>query len=105
MDLKFLKPKKKINFTNKEFVYNPVFHWNIILYTSIILILASLAFGAFLFYKENNAINSLDDQELLSKEAILSKEKIQRTLDVFTVREKKSIDILNSVPVLTDQSL
>ncbi|MCX6753180.1 MAG: hypothetical protein NTW62_02450 [Candidatus Nomurabacteria bacterium] len=108
MDLKSLKLKlkSKTKFSSKkEFTLNSRLHWDIILYISGLLVVAALVFGFYFFMQANNDLDSLDSETIASKIETLNKNKIQKVLDMFSGREQKSIEILNSATTTPDPSI
>ena len=102
MKLQFLKKKKKIK--KENFKIDAGFYWNIILLLAFILIICAFVFGFFVFQKINKGEEIVTD---ISSENvnIVKKQRIDKVLEYFTDREKRSIDILNSPSPVVDPSL
>ena len=101
MEIKFLKRKKK--FKKGGLGIKPDLYWRYILYVTFALILLSCVFGLYLFMKINN--ESASPVINISGENSIKKERIDKVLEYFSEREKKSIEILNSPSPIVDPSL
>lgn len=101
MNLDFLKKKKK--FKKGGIGVKPDLYWKYILFMTFFLILVSCAFGLYLFLKINSesAIFVTDTQG----QDTIKKERINKVLEYFSEREKKSTEILNSPSPIIDPSL
>lgn len=97
-------------FKNKEhpekesFPKNPDFYWELMLFAAFIIIISSFIFGFYLFYKINR--DPLFKNENAGGNNIgIEKERIDKALEYFSDREKKSVEIINSPSPLIDPSL
>ena len=102
MKIEILKIKK--SFKKGGFHTNPNISWEFILCMALIVVLASFIFGFYLFKQINEEfvvpITNTDGQIEMVK-----KERIEKVLDYFSEREKKSTEILNSPAPIVDPSL
>ena len=102
MQISFFKNKN--NFKKGNLKIRPDFYWHIILSFGILLILLSAVFGFYLFEQtereSNLSINS--SNELIPT---VKKERIDKVLEFFTLREQKSKEIINSPSSVVDPSL
>lgn len=101
MNLNFLKKKKK--FKKGGTGIKPDLYWKYILFMTFFLILISCIFGLYLFLKMNSESTvSVTD---VSGQDTIKKERINKVLEYFSEREKKSTEILNSPSPIIDPSL
>ena len=101
MRLKFFKREKKLK--KGGFHTNPDISWEIVLYLAFALIVASFVFGFFLL-KEIGKEPGASELSGRGQAKIIEKERIDRALDYFAEREKKSVEILNSPSPIVDPS-
>lgn len=102
MDLKIFKIKKK--FKKSEHQPDPDFFWRMILSVTFVLVLASFAFGGYLFFKINN--EDVDSELQYDGQAKkIGKERLDKVLQYFTERKNKSESIINSPAPVIDPSL
>lgn len=102
MDLKIFKIKK--SFKKGGLGLRPNTGWKIILYVAFVIILGSFVFGFNLFMQTNKEfVASVANTGEQIK--IVKKERIQKVLEYFSLREKKSVEILNSPLPIVDPSL
>ena len=102
MQIKFFKLKKEKNFKKKSSEIRPYFYWSLIFYMGLGLTLLAFAFGFYFFRqinKEYVSANSTKGQETVKRE------RIQKVLEYFSLREEKSQKILNSPAPVIDPSL
>jgi hypothetical protein len=101
MQIKFLQ--KKTNFKKTNFYFNSNFYWGLIVCMVFIISLFSALFGYYLFMQVNKEptvlIQGLDPSQTVKKE------RLQKASEYFSVREKKSAEILNSSAPVVDPSL
>jgi hypothetical protein len=102
MKIKIFKNKKK--FKKGGFHANPNIGWEIILYITLCLAAFALVSGAYLFMRTNReplapVVGSG------SHIKIVKKDRIGKVLQYFSLREKKSAEILKSPPPFIDPSL
>ena len=101
MQIQIFKKQKQIE--KKNFKINVNFYWKLILLTFFILTISSFIFGFYLFKKINKDFVYFYDN-LSDKIEVVKKERIEKGLEYFSNREKKSIDILNSPSPIIDPS-
>jgi hypothetical protein len=101
MNLKFLKKKKK--FKKGGLGIKPDLYWQYILFVTFILIFLASIFGLYIFWEVNNK-STLPVSNIGEQEAI-KKERIDKILEYFQEREKKSLEIINSPSPIVDPSL
>ena len=103
--MKFQFPKKKKDFFKKdESQIKSEFFWKIILYLTFAIILVSFVFGFNLFSQINKepVISSTGISLQLNT---ARKDRIEKVLNIFSEREKKSSAILSSPSAIVDPSL
>lgn len=100
MEINFLKKNKKL--IRKDLEIKPDLYWKYILYITFVLIFFSFVFGFYLFIKISKepvlSVNNTSGQETIKKE------RINKVLEYFSDREKKSTEILNSPSPIVDPS-
>lgn len=101
MKINFFKTKK--NFKKKDFKLNPNFYWKIIVCMVFLLTLSSFVFGYYIFRQIREESDYLNDN--LNKKQLIDKEKLDQVLENFSLREQKSIEIINSPTPVVDPSL
>ena len=101
MKIKFFKREKK--FKKGGFHANPDISWEIVLYLAFALVVASFVFG-FLLLKEINKEAGEGEVNARGQAKIIEKERIDKALDYFAEREKKSAEISNSPSPIVDPS-
>jgi len=101
MEIKFFKKENK--FKRDKQSLNTRKHWNIIIRVLAVLILGSFVFGYYIFTQEGQDF-SVDTASVASTHHKINKDKLQKILDLFSEREKKSLDILNNTTVIVDPS-
>ncbi|MEK7564515.1 MAG: hypothetical protein AAB510_03045 [Patescibacteria group bacterium] len=101
MNIKFLKIKKV--FKKHSSNIKPEFYWQIMVYIVFILSIFSFLFGYQLFKEVSKEadiqINSQNKQE------IVKKARLEKVLDYFEAREKRSDEIVASPSPIIDPSL
>ncbi len=95
--------KIKNNFKKKNPELSPSFYWKLIVGVAFVLILVSFTFGYYVF-------NEMQKEADLSagnftKRPPVRKERLERVIEYFSGREKKSIQILNSPTPVVDPSI
>ncbi len=101
MQIKFFKIKK--SFKKHDLAFSSDFYWQLIVFIAVILILTSFAFGYYLFVQvDKETVISVDDT---SGQPVIKKERLDKVLKYFSLREKKSNEILNSPSPVVDPSL
>jgi uncharacterized protein YabE (DUF348 family) len=101
MQINFLKPKK--NFKKKNLELGPNFYWKIIILVTFLLTLSSFIFGYFTFEQVK------EDESLyfdgVQKKQSIEKQRVAKALEYFSLKEQKSLKILNSPSPVVDPSI
>ncbi|MFA6586001.1 MAG: hypothetical protein WCS86_02460 [Candidatus Paceibacterota bacterium] len=100
-NLKFLKKKKK--FRKGGSGIKPDLYWRYILCMTFALVLIFCIFGFYFFMEINKESVSLFPG--VSGKETIKKERIDKVLEYFKEREKKSVEIINSPALIIDPSL
>jgi hypothetical protein len=102
MKIEIFKNKKK--FKKGGFHTNPNIGWEIILVVAAVLTIASISLGVYLFLDTNKKFTTyeLDGSSAIK---IVKKDRIEKVLEYFAVREQRSRDILNSPSPIIDPSI
>ncbi len=96
--------KKENSFKKKDLIFHPNFYWKIILLCVFVMIILSFLFGYRLFVQTNQEpIFSVTNDN--GQFSMINKNRIEKVLNYFSEREKKSIEILNSPTPVVDPSL
>ncbi|MFH1200948.1 MAG: hypothetical protein V1484_01300 [bacterium] len=96
--------KKENSFKKKDFTFHSNLYWRIILISTVIIILLSFLFGYRLFMKINQEpILPFTNED--GRLPIINKDRIEKVLNYFSEREKKSNQILNFPSPVVDPSL
>jgi hypothetical protein len=101
MQIKF--PKFKRSFKKGGIHNSPDIYWDIIQLVSLLIILASMVYGFFLFRTINDAFNQTNNN-VSDKNTAVNKDRIESALKVFEIKEKTSLDIINSPSPIIDPS-
>lgn len=101
MDIKFLKPKKV--FKKGGIHINPNIYWGVCVCVGLVIVIASIIFGFYLFKATNKELIVATSNENTQVQ-IINKEKIDKVLEYFAEREKKSSQILTSPATVVDPS-
>lgn len=101
MQIKFFKTKK--NFKKKNLELNPYLYWKLIVLSAIILTTGAFVFGYYTFIQTQE--DSTDSIKNSINKKPIEKERIEKVLDYFSLREKKSVQIINSPSPVVDPSL
>ncbi|MDE2399537.1 MAG: hypothetical protein KGL67_00785 [Patescibacteria group bacterium] len=101
MKINFLKPKK--NFKKKNLELNSNFYWKIIMFSVFILTAVSFVFGYYMFVQVKDEASSSAGN--VNQKQPIEKQRLEKVLDIFSAREKKSNEILNSPAPVVDPSL
>ncbi len=104
MKIKLFKKTNKFSHSSWTKLH-PGLHWRIALYGFFTLVVASFAFGFYLFIKEDKAINSLSFDDTKAAVDTVSRDRIQKVLNLFSEREKKSAEIISNPPTFSDPSI
>lgn len=102
MEIKIFKIKK--SFKKGGLHTNPDVYWNVLQIMALIIILGSFVFGFYLFQKMNKEF-ILSTENTDSQVKTVNKEGIDKVLEYFSEREKKSTSIINSPAPIIDPSL
>ncbi|MFA5792070.1 MAG: hypothetical protein WC884_03480 [Candidatus Paceibacterota bacterium] len=102
MKIEIFKIKKK--FKKGGFHINPNIGWKFILFLVFFMIIISIIFGFYLFYKTNEEF-VIPSTGIKVQDKIVKKERLEKVLEYFFEREKKSAVILNSPSSIVDPSL
>lgn len=95
--------KTKKNFKKKHLELNPGFYWKLIIGVTFVLIFFSFLFGYYVFSEvKKDSISPLSN---VIKKQPIEKERLDKVLEYFSAREKKSAQILNSPSPVVDPSL
>jgi hypothetical protein len=102
MQIKFFKKEK--SFKKKNFKLNSGFYWKIFIVGTFVMILFVFYFGYNLFMQINQepAVPVLSGT---SQAGMVNTSRIQKILDIFSVREKTSEQIINTPSLVVDPSL
>ena len=102
MNIKFFKFEK--SFKKKDYQVNFDIYWKVILSVVFIIIIISFIYGSFIFMEMNKDYISpnINTNEQIEKNR---KIRIDKVLEYFSEREKKSEIILNSPSLVVDPSL
>ena len=95
--------KKENNFKKKDFELNPNLYWKIVLFLALAAIFFSFSFGYYLFMKINNEDSSLSAGDI-KQAPLLTRASLEKALNYFSEREKKSAEIINSPSPIVDPS-
>lgn len=96
--------KKENSFKRKNFQFNPNFYWKIVVGFALLMIIFSFFFGSNLF-------NQINQEPILAatnnsgQVPMVDQNRIEKVLNYFSEREKKSTEILNSPAPVVDPSL
>lgn len=99
MHIKFFKKEK--SFKKKSF--SPILYWKIVVCAFFVLSVFSISFGFFLF-KQVNKKPIFSGENNTSRAKMVKPERINKVLQYFSEREKKSKQIINSPSPISDPS-
>lgn len=102
MKIKFLQKEK--NLKKKEFSFNMFFYWKIVIFLFLIVLFFSAFFGVYLFWQVNKEVLPSENTED-KKDNLVKEERLEKILNIFSEREKKANEILNSGVNISDPSL
>ena len=104
MKIKFFTKEKKFTKEKENLWLNINLYWNFAVCFVLIIILVSSFFGYFLFLKTNKeSVGKAGDTS--AQIQTIKKERIDKVLKYFYIREQKSSQILNSPSSVIDPSL
>lgn len=101
MEIKLFKTKK--NFKKKSTEPDPGFYWKLIISLVFVLIVASFVFGYYMFIQVKEDLSALPEN--FGKKQLIDKKRIDKVFEYFSLREKKSTEIINSFPPTVDPSI
>ncbi len=101
MEIKLFKKENK--FEKKDSKIKPDFYWKYILYATFALVILFCFFGFYLFIKINKI--SVSSVSNVDQQGTIKKDRINRALEYFGERERKSLEIINSPSPIADPSL
>ncbi|MEK7113699.1 MAG: hypothetical protein AAB873_02630 [Patescibacteria group bacterium] len=101
MEIKFFK-KEKV-FKKGGIKLKPDIYWGIALLLTVLVVLFSLVFGLLLFFQVNKEVTLTVEES--NKSEMVNKERLDKVLNYFVEREKRSTEILNSTSPIVDPSL
>jgi hypothetical protein len=96
--------KKENNFKKKEFAFKPNLYWKFTLLGTLIIMILSFFFGYYLFEQINREFvlpTATDNGQIPT----INTDRIEKVLNIFSEREIKSNQILNSPAPVVDPSL
>lgn len=96
--------KKEKNFKKSRSRLSPNIFWKISIFVVFIVVILSSFFGYYLFMKTTEEF-VLEEVGVSGPADTIKKERIQKSLDYFSLREKKSNEILNFPAPVSDPSL
>jgi hypothetical protein len=96
--------KKEKHFKKKEFVFNTSLYWEIAVFVSFLFVLSFCFFGYSLFVQTNETF-FLPDAGATVKIPMVKMDGLEKALNYFSEREKKSYEILNSPSTVVDPSI
>ena len=101
MKIDFFKTKK--SFHKKSSLPDPNIYWRLTILLFTILMIASSLFGYYTFMQiRQEAEYSIEN---IKRRAPVEHERIEKVLEYFFLREKKSFEIINTPSVVVDPSL
>jgi cell division protein FtsW (lipid II flippase) len=96
--------KKEKSFKKKDFTFHSNFYWRIILLCTTIIIILSFIFSYNLYIQiSEEPVLPIENND--GQFPLVNKDRIDKVLNYFSEREKKSIEILNSPASVVDPSL
>ena len=96
--------KKENNFKKKEFAFKPNFYWKFTLLGTLLMVILVSFFGYYLFEQINKefVLPTISDN---GQVPTINTDRIEKVLNIFSERETKSNQILNSPAPVVDPSL
>ncbi|MDO8659127.1 MAG: hypothetical protein Q7K54_00840 [Candidatus Parcubacteria bacterium] len=102
MKINFWKKEKSLQ--KKSFIYYIKLYWDIAVLVVLISSVASFSFGYYLFNQINKEmVVSMND--VAWQDNLVTKDRISKTLEYFSLREQKSSQIIYSASPVVDPSL
>jgi lipid-A-disaccharide synthase-like uncharacterized protein len=102
MNIEFFK--KRNNFKKKNFSLNPNLYWKLAVFGGLLMALLAFFFGYYLLNQINTEPVSLNTNNE-GQAGMVDKVRLEKALNIFSEREKKSTDILNAPSPVVDPSL
>ena len=102
MDLKIFKKKNSLQ--KDDLFIDPNLYWRILLFLVFLCIVGVFFFGWYLFKKINKE-NDLVISDKSNQTEVISKDRIKKVLEYFSLKEKNSVEIINSSVSIIDPSL
>lgn len=96
--------KKENSFKKKDFTFNQIFYWKLAVTLIFFSIIFSFFFG-YCFFRRINQETVLPLTNAGQQLPIVNKNRIEKVLNYFSEREKKSNEILNFPSPVVDPSL
>jgi hypothetical protein len=104
MQIKFFKKEKNFKKEKESFWLNVNLYWRFAVCFMFVVFLLSFLFGYYLF-RQINQEPVLSSSDASPQIGTVNKEKMKKVLEYFSLREQKSIQILNSPSPVVDPSL
>lgn len=104
MKIKFFKKEKNFSKPKESKWLNINLYWEVAVIFMFMVFLASLAFGYYFFRQINKEFVSVESDESGGVQTV-KKERIEKVLNYFSEREKKSNGIINAPAPVIDPSL
>ncbi|HYD92449.1 MAG TPA: hypothetical protein VEA37_13310 [Flavobacterium sp.] len=101
MKVKIFKTKK--SFKKRGIHFDPAVYWGIFLFIGFALVIAAAIFGFYLFQKVNRGFVISGEEG--GRAQVLNKERIEKSLQYFSLREEKALQIIDSTSPVIDPSL
>ncbi|MCC7160492.1 hypothetical protein IT399_02120 [Candidatus Nomurabacteria bacterium] len=95
---------KKNSFKKRDFNFNTSFYWKIAVISGFLMIILVFFFGYNLFVQINKE-TILPDSSAGGQSPTVNKEKLEKVLNIFSGKEEKSLQIINSRAPVVDPSL
>lgn len=102
MKINFLKFKK--GFIKESFSVNPNTYFRFVIFIALAIVLAGFGFGFYVF-KEFDKGPALNIDKFGGNVELSKKERLEKVLEYFAERERKSIEIINNPAPVIDPSL
>lgn len=102
MKLNFFKKEK--SFQKKSFIFYIKLYWDVAILVVFIFVLSFSIFGYYLFTNINKEM-IMPTSDVAGQNNLVTKERISKTLEYFSLRDQKSSQIIYSVSPVVDPSL
>jgi len=100
--IKFFKKTK--SFKKQNFIFNPNLYWGLAICVMFFAAFIFTLFGYYLFKKVNKE-PVLKESDIRGQMETIKKERIDKVLEYFSLREQRSSQIINSPSPIIDPSL